>query len=66
MITIDVFVYTLCAVGFFVGILYDLFDSYPGGLVSSGKVKGELSLRGVVILVCWIVFTVMWGGVFWW
>lgn len=65
-LTIEALIYLCISVGFIVWLLYDLFDSYSGGLFSSAKVKGELSVSGAVAIILWIVVTAIWGGAFWW
>jgi hypothetical protein len=57
------FVVTLVAlIWFFV----DLFTVTYGGNFWSGKRKGELGLTGTLVGLFWVIYTLIWGGFFWW
>ena len=49
-------------------LLHDIFRVIPGngGYFSESKQRGEIGCSGVVIIAIWVIFTLVFGGFFWW
>jgi hypothetical protein len=54
---------TILAIIFF---FWDLFTYRSGGSWGHGKKRGEIGLRGFFIFLLYIVYVLIWGGIFWW
>jgi len=66
MISIQAAIWLFITILFWGWMMVYIFTSYSGGLWSSGKVKGEMGMMGVLALILWAAFTLIWGGIFWW
>ena len=65
-IPVQLAVYLGITIGFMIGFFIDLFKTEQGGNFYSGKRSGEMGLIGILSFFVWLVFTAIWGGVFWW
>jgi len=63
-LSVQSLVYTIISVVFLIWLVLDIADSYSGMFTS--KVKGQVSLIGLFIIIAWLIFTAIWGGIFWW
>lgn len=59
-------VYCIGAVPLVVLIVINFFSSSSGGMWTSGKPSMTISASGFVYLIFFIVWTLIWGGFFWW
>ncbi len=66
MIYWDFAVYCLVAMVLAFAALYDYVSAYGGGGWHGGKNQFVLGFTGWVALVFLVVFTLVWGGFFWW
>ena len=54
---------TIIVIGTFV---YDFSRYKSGGLWGHGKKRWEIGLTGALILLFYVIFMAIWGGIFWW
>jgi predicted small integral membrane protein len=66
MISLNTAIYALFTLALLVWFLVDLFNVSPGSWFVSGKKKGEMGFTSLFIIVVWIIFTLIWGGICWW
>ena len=59
-------IYFGITLGFLIGFIWDLAQETGGGWISSGKRRGEIGCLGATIALIWVVFSLIWGGFFWW
>ena len=65
-LSLDTVIYSVFTLAMLTWFFIDLFTKRPGSAFLSGKRKGEMGLLTLAILIIWIIFTVIWGGIFWW
>jgi len=46
-------------------LIANLLDSYSG-LFTPGKRKYELGFDGIIAIFAWLIFSLIFGGIFWW
>lgn len=66
MISLNTAIYALFTLALLVWFLVDLFTVHSGGMFTSGKKSGEMGFTSLFIIVVWIIFTLIWGGICWW
>lgn len=61
-------IYAVVAIFFAIVIAIDVFKpTYgSGGWFSTSKPSGEIGLFGVLMALCFLLFSLIWGGIFWW
>jgi len=60
-------VYAIITAIALVYILFDVFREYGGGgYFSSRKYKGQLGFPSAIMIILWFIFSLIWGGFFWW
>jgi len=65
-ISIQTLIYIVISLLFLISFLSDFFASWSGGNFSHGKKSGELGFVGALAIVIWLLFTLIYGGFFWW
>ncbi len=58
--------YVVIAIILVIGIVRDYFSSYYGGLWSGGKRSNAFGVNSYVYGVLLLIFTLIFGGIFWW
>ena len=66
LISIQTVIYIVISLLFLIWFLSDFFSSSPGGNFYSGKLKFEPGFQGILSIFFWIMFTLIYGGIFWW
>lgn len=66
VIKVEIATYALVVIIFIVGLTIHLTTVSYGNLFTSGKRRGELGLWGFLMIVGMGIFTLIWGGFFWW
>jgi hypothetical protein len=65
-IKINLAVYFAITLLFAVWFLSDFFKSWNGGNFTPGKATWEVGFSGILSIVLWVIFSLIWGGIFWW
>lgn len=65
-IKLNLAVYFAITLLFAAWFLSDFFKSESGGYFYSGKRSGEMGFTGLLSIGIWIIFSLIWGGIFWW
>jgi len=58
-------VYIFATLLFLIWFLFDFGTQHPGGFFPS-KRKFEMGFIGIGVIAIWLVYTLIWGGMFWW
>jgi hypothetical protein len=66
LISIQTVIYIIISILFTIWFFSDFFASWSGGNFSHGKKSGELGFQGILSIFFWIIFTLIYGGIFWW
>ncbi len=65
-IHLNTFIYIIISLVIFALFIDDFCTSYSGGMFSSGKNKYSIGAYGILAIILEIIFTLIWGGFFWW
>jgi hypothetical protein len=65
-IKVNVAIYIVVALALLIWFIVDLFREESGGMFWPGKRKGDLGFGGLFAGLLLIMFTLVWGGFFWW
>jgi hypothetical protein len=63
MIRISTLIFIVVTVVFVMWFFRDLFMP-ANGIIT--KKKGEIGCEGIFAIILWILYTLIWGGIFWW
>ena len=66
MISISNAIYIVITLVFVIGLLIHMHMETYGSMFTSGKNKWEIGGWGALLIVVYIVYVLIWGGVFWW
>ena len=58
--------FIIVTLSYLVGVLFDTYREISGGMWGIGKRKWEFGLVGYFLIVAYIIFVLIWGGIFWW
>lgn len=58
--------YTIVTLCYLVVIVHNFISSYGGGSWYGGKKRYELDFVGWINIAFFIIWTLVWGGFFWW
>lgn len=59
-------IYFGITLAFLIGFIWDMSQTESGGYFFPGKRSGEIGCLGLIIAIIWVVFSLIWGGFFWW
>lgn len=66
MINWNFIVYGVVAMPLLIILIINYFSVISGGMWGHGKKAYRVGLSGFISVIAWIVWTLIWGGIFWW